>query len=343
MSHASENGNPPESKSNEGGGAWESWLVPEFGEREQIFRSDEKKPRKKIDTKGKKPASNTGTKPTAGKSTTAAKTSSVKQAAANNTSKNPKQNVTTDEVTTDSEVEANSTDTPADESVEDVETQPYRLPSAEELAELRKGAELEGYNEGFSKGEQHGFESGEKKAHEECSAQLQHAIARAQGITEALQHPLAQQQSAIEAIITDTIVNLTRAVVARELQLDRSHIVELVQQSLSSLPFSADNVQIMVHPDDRDVLEKHAQAHGLEWQLKASVSIEPGGCQVMSRDSVVDCQVSERLTAAIDQFLGKHLAGEMPAAGELPPSENQVNSEGSSTDQTGTTSEHSLP
>lgn len=192
------------------------------------------------------------------------------------------------------------------ESVEEVAATEIQLPSAEELEQLRKTIELEAYAEGFAKGESHGKESGHKQALDEAKSYIEQQLSQLHSIAQAMIEPIAQQDEAIEAVMLNSIVTLTKAVIQRELSATPDAITELVQQAMAALPGKDQSTQVFINPSDLKFIESHAadQSH---WQLMADEQITPGGCKISTADSTVDMSVESRVESAIEQFLGKTL------------------------------------
>ncbi|WP_317931682.1 flagellar assembly protein FliH [Halioxenophilus sp. WMMB6] len=194
------------------------------------------------------------------------------------------------------------------ESVELVSEAELHLPSAEELEQIRKSVELEAYSEGFEKGEAHGRDSGHKSAYEETKTEVEQQIEQLQAIVNALQEPLAEQDQAIEKILLDSVVAISQAVIGRELSSNPEQILEVVKQAVAALPYGENATKIYVHSSDLAFLQSYA-AEASHWQLVSDDQIQPGGCRVTTADSRVDATVEARLQSALDQFLGKQLAG----------------------------------
>jgi flagellar assembly protein FliH len=188
------------------------------------------------------------------------------------------------------------------ERIEDV-TEPvqHKPLTAEQLNEITEQAEKEGYeagfekglNEGFQQGQQQGEQAGRDQAYQENTAHLQDQIARLQSVASALMEPLEQQDAALENIIMDIAVGLSKHILRTELKADVSAMYSVVQQAVQSLPMGATNIRVFLHPDD--VTQVKELFVGREWQFLADGQLEHGGCRVESQESIVDFSVERRL------------------------------------------------
>ncbi|BFM06729.1 flagellar assembly protein FliH [Halioxenophilus aromaticivorans] len=199
------------------------------------------------------------------------------------------------------------------ESVEDVEAEGIHLPSAEELEQLRKSIEVEAYAEGFAKGEAHGQESGHNKAYQETKTAIDQQVQYLAQLTAALTNPIEEQDTAIEQIILNSVVTITKAVIGQELESRPEQILTVVQQAVAALPGGDKTIKIFLHPDDIQFVEQHS-AEQERWQLCSDAQLSRGGCRLKTDDSQLSATVEARIEAALEQFRGKQLAGSAEAS-----------------------------
>ncbi|HWV16700.1 MAG TPA: flagellar assembly protein FliH [Cellvibrio sp.] len=202
------------------------------------------------------------------------------------------------------------------EIVEDVEVE-VEVPaqvgiSAQELQEIFDNAEKDGYAQGhaagFSQGKAEGYETGKQQGLAELRAQMAQEQQRLQGIMDALLNPITAQDNDLENMLLDIICSLTQSVVQRELKVDSSQILALVQASVAALPIGSKNIRVCLNPDDIASLEDYAKQQQLDWTFFADRQLQPGGCRIETPESRVDFSVSMRLQTVLEQFLTGQLA-----------------------------------
>lgn len=202
------------------------------------------------------------------------------------------------------------------ESVELIEDLVSAL-TAEQLQEITEAAEKEGYDAGYEKGFAQGLEEGKETGYpqgfdEGISAGKKQIVTQCeqlQHIMDALLIPLESEQNQLQDILLNMVAELAKAVVLRELQLDSSHITQLVDEALKTIPIGADKFSLYLNSQDIALVEEHLEhfQHHQEKSLKLLVddSLLPGGCRLETKQTVVDYTVEQRLHKVIDGFLHK--------------------------------------
>jgi flagellar assembly protein FliH len=121
-----------------------------------------------------------------------------------------------------------------------------------------------------------------------------------------LSQPIEEQQDQIERSLLIIITRLVKAIVGRELAIDRQQISHLIQQSIEVLPVGAKNIVVGVNPLDMETVRSNCGGGFVEsWSLVAEPSVQPGGCIVKSQTSFVDSTVEQRIDKVIQQFLNR--------------------------------------
>ncbi len=179
--------------------------------------------------------------------------------------------------------------------------------SAQHMQEIYDSIEKDGFKqgqqEGFQQGQAEGYEAGLQQGLVEMRAQLAIEQSRLQTIMQALLQPLAAQDDDLENMLLDIICSLTQSVVQRELLLDSSQILALVDTAVAALPVGSKNIRVCVNPDDLIKLEAYAEEQQLAWKFFGDTQLLPGGCRVETPESRVDYSVSLRLKTVLEQFL----------------------------------------
>ena len=205
--------------------------------------------------------------------------------------------------------------------------------TAANLQEIREAARVDGYQEGRDTGYQEGFEQGRAEGHQEgvAAGEAEGRELGRQQATEAIQQENASRMARLDQILGElllpierheaelesALVNLTtvlaRAVVYRELSIDTSQIREVVRKALKSLPSTAENVRLSIHPDDFDAVSEVAERMEAKPSIIQDDSLMPGGCRVETRNSLVDYTVEKRFQRAVQNMLEEQLASEDPS------------------------------
>ncbi|MFP4296040.1 MAG: flagellar assembly protein FliH [Halothiobacillaceae bacterium] len=178
--------------------------------------------------------------------------------------------------------------------VEDV-AEPLRLPTAEEIEQIREQAREEGYREGHQQGHAEGLESG--RAEQDALLERMRAILRA------LDHPLRDLDVEVEAQLTQLALQVARAVVQRELSYSREQLLGIVRKALRQLPAQDRGITIFCHPEDEAILHLAAEEEG--WMLEEDPSLTPGGCRIESGASRIDATIGRRWATVALQMLGE--------------------------------------
>jgi len=211
------------------------------------------------------------------------------------------------------------------EVVEIEEPPPVIGISAQEMQEIFDSAEKDGFAQGHEaglrQGKAEGYEIGRQQGLAELRAQMAIEQQRMQQIMDALLNPLSAQDNDLENMLLDIICTLTQSVIQRELKIDSSQILAIVQSAVEALPIGSKNIRVCLNPIDIEGLETYAKEQQLEWKFFADTQLQPGGCRIETPESRVDFSVSMRLQTVLEQFL----------TGQLSRGQN-VNSDGSPTD-----------
>lgn len=177
----------------------------------------------------------------------------------------------------------------------------------EGLSEGRKEGLAQGLAEGTEKGIQQGLQKAQKQVDEKLAAVNE--------LMTHLSHALNDQDYMLEQALMNVVIEVSRVVVGRELQIDSKHIINIVRQAIGALPPSRDNVRIFVNPADVAVLNEAKERGGESWRALPDETISKGGCRVETDQSLVDFTLERRFAAMIEQLLDKQLQG---------PAEEQV-------------------
>lgn len=193
----------------------------------------------------------------------------------------------------DAEVVEEALPPPEDVPVEDV--QPLTL---EELEAIRQDA----YNEGLAIGEKDGYRAGQLKAKAESEAHQHDMLGRMERLMQQLFEPIAEQDKELEKSLVGLVEHITRQVIQRELAMDSSQLTGVVREALKLLPMGAENVRILVNPQDFELIKALRDRHEEKWRILEDETLLPGGCRVETEHSRIDASVETRLSQALTQM-----------------------------------------
>ena len=100
--------------------------------------------------------------------------------------------------------------------------------------------------EGKEKGQSAGYEAGLKKGEDEQKAE---AALLAQ-VSRALMQPIDQQDQALEKVMLDMILQISKLILKRELKIDSSQVLDIIKEALQTLNCGSQKVRILLHPKD---------------------------------------------------------------------------------------------
>jgi flagellar biosynthesis/type III secretory pathway protein FliH len=178
-------------------------------------------------------------------------------------------------------------------------------------AQLVEGADERGYEQGHARGHEaghaEGYEAGRAEALKQAGEQLQQLQ---QAWTEALQQWEQDsrwlQQQARDGVV-DLALRLAEKVVHREVQVDRTAIVDQLAHGLAQVTRPIE-VTAKIHPDDHPAVEEALPELVQQFQnvrqveLTTDATITPGGCWLTYGQGGIDLTLDkqlDRLVAAV--------------------------------------------
>ena len=166
------------------------------------------------------------------------------------------------------------------------------IPTATDIEQWRKDAELEGYNEGLKRAEQDS---------QQCGKRLLQLI-------NFFEHPLRALNEDIEQQLAQLAITLAQQLVRRELRVEPGEIIGLIRDSVKLLPGNARNIRILMNPEDallvRNSLSMESADEEASWKLIEDPMISVGGCEIKSDSSSINATLENRLSALAASVLG---------------------------------------
>ncbi len=178
---------------------------------------------------------------------------------------------------------------------------PKTLPTAAELEAIQKQA----YEEGYEQGKQQGFEFGHREGLTKSQQEMQETAARMEQLLSSFSEPLRELDNQVEKELLELVIAIVKQLVRREVKSDPNLIIGVVRESLSILPVSSQNVRLLVHPEDADLIREVYALGDAEigWKLVEDPVISRGGCKVVTNTSQVDATLDSRLASLIAPLL----------------------------------------
>lgn len=204
---------------------------------------------------------------------------------------------------------------------EEEEIQPL---TAEEIEQIRQDAYDEGFaqgkDDGFAKGQEEGLQQGHEQGlhqghqegylagFEQGQNEVNQLIARWNHLTYQLYHPVEKIDKVVEKQLLNLTVALAESVIRKESEANLDVLLNVLHESVGSLPFNTEYAEIHMHPDDIELLRQVYDDEALieqKWIIKEEPSYTSGDVVVMTPNSLIDRTVKQRLRQTIDKFIHK--------------------------------------
>jgi len=134
-------------------------------------------------------------------------------------------------------------------------------------------------------------------------------IARLGQVIASFDAALAAEQPRLAEALVDLAIDLARAVIRREIALDRTVVMAVVEEALRSLPEGVNGGELHLHPDDVTLVRERLAALDDDgtWHVIPSGAVERGGCRVVTRACEIDGLLGTRWKRALESF-GRDIA-----------------------------------
>lgn len=166
------------------------------------------------------------------------------------------------------------------------------------VAALKAAAHTEGHAAGYALGREEGERAGREIWQNEA-ARLTRLLAH-------LADPLAEREAEIETALLNLVIEISRALLEHELKSSGETVLSVVRQAIAALPKGAEQVSLLLHPDEQALLLKLPQK--LPLTIEADPGVSRGGCRIESRDSCIDFTTEYRFRELVRSLLGRELS-----------------------------------
>lgn len=178
------------------------------------------------------------------------------------------------------------------------------IDETQRLEMLRRQAQQQGQQLGYTDGQQKGYDAGFQAGQEEGRQQgMLAGQQQQQPLTEHWQQLITEFQHSLDAldgVIASRLMQLALAaakqVIGQSPVCDGSALLGQIQQLIHLEPVFSGKPQLRVHPDDYQQVEQQLGAtlsqHG--WRLVADDQLHPGGCKVNAEEGDLDASLATR-------------------------------------------------
>jgi len=171
-------------------------------------------------------------------------------------------------------------------------------PTAAEIEIIQKQAWQEGFDQGYADGTSKGYKSGIGDAKE--------VVDSLYGILESLDKPVRLFNEQVMEELVAVIRAVARQLVRREIHQDPGQLIAVVREAVNALPFSSQQIQIRLHPEDAAVIREvlALDNNAPIWELIEDLALNRGDVHLVGDTSKVDGRLETRLNTLIAGMLG---------------------------------------
>jgi len=144
-----------------------------------------------------------------------------------------------------------------------------------------------GYEEGLLKGQEEGLKQGEAEGKAQVIATFEPKIEQFEAVLTSLYKPFEALEQKIYSELVDFSLHVAQTVINKSVSDYEGWILQVVQETVSTLPESSSTINIYLHPDDLAFLQISKPSISENWQLHESVNVELGTCLVKQDYSTV--------------------------------------------------------
>ena len=173
----------------------------------------------------------------------------------------------------------------------------YRQGQAEGMEQGIEQGRVEGYALGREEGAERGYEEGLQRA----IAEMGELAKPVDAMLRALKKLKTEYRNAQRKEVVDLVGKIARQVIRAELALQPVQMLNLVDEALSVMPPTRDDVEVLLNPEELKRIQELDPKRAKKWNLLPDPSLEPGECRVKAGDHEVDAGCQGRLAACMDQ------------------------------------------
>jgi flagellar assembly protein FliH len=179
--------------------------------------------------------------------------------------------------------------------------------------QMKAKAKTEGLAQGRLEGIRQGTEEGRKTGHDAALAEIKPQLSQTLTALTAVVTQLDAARHDLESAGIHEVVQLAaaiaRRVTKRQAAIDPMVLTENLKEAMK-LAVQAADVQIVIHPNQRETLVNELPRLKMEWpavkhvELVEDEAVGIGGCRIMTRHGEVDARIDEQLDRVIADLGG---------------------------------------
>jgi flagellar assembly protein FliH len=167
---------------------------------------------------------------------------------------------------------------------------------AQQVAEAREAARLEGYAAGLEQGRMEGLDEGRAQAAEE--------LRRLQGIAETFGTEVLRASETVAHDMLDLALDLAKAMLKTALVVNPGRVIPIVGEAIGYLPSLQQPMLLILHPGDAQLVRNglHDDIIKAGWRIVEDAQMERGGCRVETAANQIDATAPvrwQRIAAAL--------------------------------------------
>jgi flagellar assembly protein FliH len=159
----------------------------------------------------------------------------------------------------------------------------------------------QGRSDGYDAGHAEGLAQGSEEGRQQALAELEAMARPVDAMLRGLKKLKTEYKNAQRKEVVDLVGKIARQVIRAELALQPVQMLALVDEALSAMPPTRDEVEVMLNPEEMKRIQELDPKRAKKWNLMADPALEPGECRVRAGDHEVDAGCQGRLAACMEQ------------------------------------------
>ena len=174
----------------------------------------------------------------------------------------------------------------------------------EELAKLKEITSREAYAAGYQQAYLVGLQEGKDAGFAASKAEIDVQVEQMKQLISSTAEQISAASAVMGKDLLSLAIELAEAMLKARIAIDPEVILPIVQEAIDQLPSVQQPAQIMVNPEDADILKNRIgeELSKTGWRVTADHHIERGGCRLETGQNSVDATLAtrwDRLTAVL--------------------------------------------
>lgn len=185
-------------------------------------------------------------------------------------------------------------------SLDEVDVQKVKLPTAEALEDMHQQAHQEGYDTGYSTGYNEGLAAGYKQGAEKLGEEMR----RLQDLLASVEEAIKDFGQSTSEELLNLSLEISKQILRQALKARPELLLPIVRNVMESIPQHSQHPHLRMHPEDAELVKMHMQTEISlgGWKIVDDQRIERGGCRIETTAAEIDATLAnrwERLAAAL--------------------------------------------